>query len=135
MENGPGNGSTGLERNALAEAVSGYAAGSTTGEELSALFVDSTVYCHAGAEPGFLALGESGAEVVPVFSSLEELARFAEARGLEKLDWLSTNGADILGLLPEGYGLALDLASETPLILPASAIDKQVILRQVQEAT
>ena len=50
----------------------------------------------------------------------EGRASAARARGA--VAWFSTTGADLLGLLPEGYDIGLDLAGETPLRLRPSAL-------------
>lgn len=71
-----------------------------------------------------MAVGEAGAGLVPVFSSLEELARYVVARpgGQEAgCAWFSTTGSDPLGLLPDGYDLVLDPASDHGLRLRAAA--------------
>jgi hypothetical protein len=55
--------------------------------------------------------------VVPVFSSELELAKFAG-----KIDWFSTDGFDVLGLLPPGVLLGLDIASPHRIQLNRAAV-------------
>ncbi|MYW03766.1 SseB family protein [Streptomyces sp. SID3343] len=70
------------------------------------------LYCAQPESPGFGALGVPGDGMVPVFTSLEQLARFA-GQGA----WFSTLGSDLLDLLPPGYDLGLDLAGPQPYLL------------------
>ena len=116
----------------LAEAARGYAEGTSSAEELEAAFESARVYCRAATETGpcFLAVDD----LVPVFSSEEELARYAVARGEAEgiVRWFSTSGRDVLDLLPEGYGVALDPAGAHPLVLPAGSISHGVVLRRVE---
>ena len=65
---------------------------------------------------GFRALGVPEAGVVPVFTSVEQLAL---ARGT--VLWFSTTGADLLAQLPAGYDLVLDIAGPHPLRLHPGA--------------
>lgn len=74
-------------------------------------------YFQRGESPGFLAVGEPGAAVVPVFSSPTELVRYAGA-----CEWFSTTGGDLMTLLPEGYGLVVDIAGSDPQLLPAELL-------------
>jgi hypothetical protein len=90
---------------------------------LHAAFLAATVYCERGDRPGFRALGEPGAGVVPVFSSIEQLAL---ARGT--VDWFATTGADLLSELPAGYDLLLDMGGPAPLRLRPSALRRQVVI-------
>ena len=76
------------------------------------------MFCEAGERPGFLAVGSPGDGFIPVFSSEAELAR---ARGAVK--WFSTTGADLYGLVPNGYDLLLDVAGLAPLRLSPSAVE------------
>jgi hypothetical protein len=86
-----------------------FAAGRATPPELHQAFLSATVFCEAGERPGFVAVGPPGDGFIPVFSSGAELAR---ARGPVK--WFSTTGADLFGLLPDGYDLILDSAGADP---------------------
>ena len=101
----------------LAKVAQDAAEGRASAAELHEAFLAATVYCEAGDKPGFQAVGRPGAGLIPVFTSEVELAR---ARGA--VAWFSTTGADLLGLLPEGYDIGLDLAGETPLRLRPSAL-------------
>ena len=75
------------------------------------------VFCERGAAPGFCALGVPQSGVVPVFSSVEQLAL---ARG--PVPWFSMTGADLLDQLPSGYDLMLDIAGPAPLRLRTGAL-------------
>lgn len=75
------------------------------------------VFCERGTDPGFRALGVPAAGVVPVFSSVEQLAL---ARGA--VAWFSMTGADLLDHLPAGYDVMLDIAGPAPLRLRTSAL-------------
>ena len=75
------------------------------------------IFCERGATPGFRALGVPHAGVVPVFSSVEQLAL---ARGA--VPWFSITGADLLTQLPRGYDLVLDIAGPAPLRLRTGAL-------------
>lgn len=77
------------------------------------------MFCEAGEKPGFVAVGSPGSGLVPVFSSERELLR---ARG--SVPWFATTGADVLGLLPEGYDIVLDMAGDAPLRLRPAALER-----------
>ena len=100
----------------LADTARDVASGVADSRRLHEAFLAATVYCERGAEPGFRALGLPEAGVVPVFSSVEQLAL---ARGA--VAWFSTTGADLLAQLPSGYDLVLDIAGEHPLRLRPGA--------------
>jgi hypothetical protein len=74
-------------------------------------------YFQRGESPGFLAVGERGTAVVPAFSSPSELVRYAGA-----CEWFSLTGEDLMTLLPEGYGLVVDIAGSDPQLLPADLL-------------
>jgi SseB protein N-terminal domain len=101
----------------LTEVAREVAAGRASPQELHNAFLDAQVFCEAGERPGFMAMGPAGDRVVPVFSSEEELVR---ARG--PVPWFATTGADLFGLLPEGYDVVLDVAGEHPLRLRRAAV-------------
>lgn len=87
-------------------------------QELREAFVSARLYCQAAERPGVLALGEPGAGLVPAFTSPDRLAAYVTARGeTEAANCFSTLGADLLGLLPPGYGLIVDPGTEHTLIL------------------
>lgn len=81
------------------------------------------VFCERGADPGFRALGAPDAGLVPVFSSVEQLAL---ARGA--VPWFSMTGADLLDQLPPGYDLVLDIAGPGPLRLRTGALTVRATL-------
>lgn len=101
----------------LAETASEVVAGRTSPQELHEAFLDAQVFCEAGEQPGIQAVGPPGEGVVPVFTSEEQLVR---ARG--PVTWFVTSGTDLLGLLPEGYDVVLDIAGDHPLRLRRSAV-------------
>ena len=81
------------------------------------------VYCERAEHPGLRALGAAHAGVVPVFSSPEQLALASGA-----VPWFSVTGAELLGLLPAGYDLVLDLAGPAPLRLRPGALTARAVL-------
>lgn len=107
---------------ALAEVAGRAAAGKASAEELHEAFLSATVFCEAGDKPGFQALGESGNGLIPVFSSDAQLARYALQAERPAMAWFSTTGADLLGLMPDGYDIALDIAGDSPLRLRPAAL-------------
>ena len=113
----------------LAVTVQDFLAGKCEAPQLHEAFTESTVYCQAAERPGFVATGEPDRGWVPVFSSLPELARYAVARDEPDMGWFSTTGADVLELLPEGYGILLDPLSEHCLTLPAPDDRPDLVIR------
>lgn len=103
----------------LAEVASDVAAGRATPQELHDAFLNAQVFCEAGDRPGFVAVGPPGDGFIPVFTSEAQLTR---ARG--PVQWFATTGADLFGLVPEGYDLILDIAGPTPLRLSPSAVQR-----------
>ncbi|HKY74613.1 MAG TPA: SseB family protein [Acidimicrobiia bacterium] len=106
----------------LAEVASDAAAGRATPQELHDAFLKAQVVCEAGDRPGFVAVGPPGDGFIPVFTSEVELAR---ARG--PVRWFATTGADLFGLVPEGYDLILDIAGLAPLRLSPSAVQRSTV--------
>ena len=109
-------------RRTLADVARAFSAGEADAQTLHEAFLAATLWCEAGDRPGFQAFGTQGSGMVPVFTSETELAR---ARGA--VSWFSTNGADLLDLVPEGYDLVLDMAGETPLVLRPAALRRTVV--------
>jgi hypothetical protein len=110
----------------LADVAAAVAAGTADAAELHAAFLAATVYGERRGDssgPGFRALGEPGAGVVPVFSSVEQLAL---ARGT--VAWFACTGADLLTELPAGYDLLLDMGGAQPLRLRPAALSRQVVI-------
>ena len=121
----------------LEAAVRRFSSGELGGEELTDRFRTGRWYAMlpSGAEraqrPGFLAVGTPGAGYVPVFTSLAALARYAATspeRHPDGVDWLSTTGDDLLSLLPAGYGLLVDAASDHAVYLEARAVRRRPVL-------
>ena len=104
----------------LADVAASVASGDADASLLGPAFCAAAVFALAADRPGVLApVGGP----VPVFTSLNQLSRFAgPAR------WLSTSGEDLLRLLPPGTDLLLDPASDTPLRLNGAAVRRQLTL-------
>ncbi len=101
----------------LADVSRNVARGVADFRELHEALLAAAVFCERGTDPGFRALGVPPAGIVPVFTSLEQLAL---ARGA--VPWFSLTGADLLDQLPPGYDLVLDIAGPAPLRLRAAAL-------------
>ncbi|QKV97928.1 SseB family protein [Streptomyces sp. NA02950] len=85
---------------------------------------EARLYFQRPEKPGFLVseTGDAGA-IVPVFTSIPGLARFAGA-----CSWASTSVEDLVGLLPEGVRALVDPLGERPFLLDAR------VLREAAEA-
>ncbi|MGH9247333.1 MAG: SseB family protein [Acidimicrobiales bacterium] len=115
----------------LGGSVARFQADELTAEEFTEVFMRSRVYCVRPERPGFLAVGPRGGGHIPVFSSLTELARYAAKFPepyADGVDWFSTTGEDLLSLVPEGYGLVIDVASDDAVHLDAAAIQRKPVL-------
>ena len=110
---------TAIPRRSLVELARDIATGEATPQELHEAFSAAVVLCEAGERPGFVALGPPGGGFIPVFTSEAELVR---ARG--PVRWFATTGADLFGLIPEGYDLILDMAGPVRLRLRPSAVQR-----------
>jgi hypothetical protein len=69
--------------------------------------------------------------VVPVFSSLSELARFVVSQpelATRETRWASTVGAEILQLVPPGYEITLDPAASDRVTIPKHARRAETVL-------
>lgn len=106
----------------LADAVRAFTTGSMSAEDFQAIFAASKVYCPRGENPGFLALHDTQQPVIPMFSSLKELRRYA---GKESKYFVIT-GAEVLDLLPTGYGLILDIEGEHRVVFDAQAVEQLI---------
>jgi hypothetical protein len=105
----------------LSDAVEAFATGMMSAEDFQAVFLVSKVYCPRGERPGFLALHETPEPVIPMFTSLDELRAYAgDSR------WFSVTGAEVLDLLPTGYGLVLDIEGEHRVMFDAQAIEQMI---------
>ena len=76
-----------------------------------------------GGAPAVAALGPPGAGFVAMFSSLDALAAYAG-----ECDWASAPGADLLELVPPGYGVVVDPGGPHPAVLAAWAITRGVVI-------
>lgn len=106
----------------LADAVRAFTTGSMSAEDFQAVFATSKVYCPRGENPGFLALHDTQQPVIPMFSSLKELRRYA---GKESKYFVIT-GAEVLDLLPTGYGFVIDIDGQHRMVFDAKAVEQMV---------
>jgi hypothetical protein len=106
----------------LADAVRAFTTGSLSAEDFQQIFATSKVYCPRGENPGFLALHNTQQPVIPMFTSLKELRRYA---GKESKYFVIT-GAEVIDLLPTGYGFVLDMEGEHRMVFDAKAVEQMV---------
>ncbi|MFP8942726.1 SseB family protein [Streptomyces fenghuangensis] len=106
----------------LAEAVRAFTTGVMSPEDFQAIFATSKVYCPRGDTPGFLALHNTQQPVIPMFTTLKELRAYA---GKESKYFVIT-GAEVLDLLPSGYGFVLDMEGEHRIVFDAKAVEEMV---------
>ncbi|MEE1930152.1 SseB family protein [Streptomyces sp. TRM 70351] len=106
----------------LADAVRGFATGTLSPEDFQGIFHNARVYCPRGETPGFLALHNTQQPVIPMFSSLKELRAYA---GKESRYFVIT-GAEVLDLLPTGYGFVLDMEGDHRVVFDAKAVEEMV---------
>ncbi|MFJ2953306.1 SseB family protein [Streptomyces sp. NPDC087270] len=106
----------------LADAVRAFTTGAMMAEDFQAIFATSKVYCPRGENPGFLALHDTQQPVIPMFTSLKELRRYA---GKESKYFVIT-GAEVLDLLPTGYGFVLDIDGQHRMVFDAKAVEQMV---------
>ena len=105
----------------LSEVALAVVAGTAEPEELLSVLQGSVVFCEAPETPGVMTVKTPEGPLVPVFSSLAELAT---ARGA--VAWFSTTGLDLLDLLPAGHDLLLDPAGPVPLRLRTASLRRVV---------
>ncbi|GGP70411.1 type III secretion system (T3SS) SseB-like protein [Streptomyces sp. TLI_146] len=106
----------------LADAVRAFTTGSLSAEDFQQIFAGSKVYCPRGDNPGFLALHNTQQPVIPMFTSLKELRRYA---GKESKYFVIT-GAEVIDLLPTGYGFVLDMEGDHRMVFDAKAVEQMV---------
>ncbi|MFC7218040.1 SseB family protein [Streptomyces polyrhachis] len=106
----------------LAEAVRAFTSGSLAVEDFQHVFATAKIYCPRGENPGFLALHDTQQPVIPLFTSLKELRRYA---GRES-KYFTVTGAEVLDLLPTGYGFVLDMEGEHRMVVDAKAVEEMV---------
>jgi SseB protein N-terminal domain len=106
----------------LADAVRAFTTGSMSAEDFQSIFATSKVYCPRGDNPGFLALHDTQQPVIPMFSSLKQLRRYA---GKDSKHFVIT-GAEVLDLLPTGYGFVIDMEGEHRMVFDAKAVEQMV---------
>ncbi|OEU90194.1 hypothetical protein DB35_02515 [Streptomyces abyssalis] len=106
----------------LRETVRAFTNGTLTSEDFQSIFSTSKVYCPRGETPGFLALHDTQQPVIPMFTTLKELRRYA---GKESRYFVIT-GAEVLDLLPSGYGFVLDMEGDHRIVFDAKAVEEMV---------
>jgi hypothetical protein len=115
----------------LTPVLAAFAAGSVDGAALQAAFETATLFVQrvpdASGGPAVAAVGPPGAGHVVVHASLRSLAAYAGP-----CDWASAPGADLLDLVPPGYGLLVDPAGPHPGVLPAGALRRGRVLSAVR---
>ena len=83
---------------------------------------DQSAGTQRGDNPGFLAQHNTQQPVIPMFTSLKELRRYA---GKESKYFVIT-GAEVIDLLPTGYGFVLDMEGEHRMVFDAKAVEQMV---------
>jgi SseB protein N-terminal domain len=106
----------------LADALRAYTSGAMSTEEFHDVFLAAKIYCPRGENPGFLALHTTQEPVIPLFTSLKELRRYAG----KDSRYFTVSGGEVLDLLPSGYGFALDMEGEHRIVLDARAVEEMV---------
>ncbi|MFE7585605.1 SseB family protein [Streptomyces gardneri] len=106
----------------LADAVRAFTTGTLAPEDFQQIFATSKVYCPRGDNPGFLALHNTQQPVIPMFTTLKELRRYA---GKESKYFVIT-GAEVIDLLPTGYGFVLDMEGDHRMVFDAKAVEQMV---------
>jgi type III secretion system (T3SS) SseB-like protein len=115
----------------LGDAVERFAAGDLGADVLTERFLVTRVYALRTERPGFVAVGTPGSGYIPIFSTLAEVWRYTAQfpeRYSDGVDWLSSTGEDLLTLVPKGYGLVLDVASDHAVRLEATGIQRRPVL-------
>jgi SseB protein N-terminal domain len=106
----------------LSDAVRVFATGAMVAEDFQEIFMVSRLYCPRGDKPGFLALHDTPEPVIPMFSCLAELRHYAG----EQSRHFSVTGAEALDLVPDGYGIVLDIGGEHRVMFDAKAIEQMI---------
>ena len=106
----------------LTDAVRAFASGAISPEDFHAVFTTCKVFCPRGDRPGFLALHDTPQPVIPMFSSLVELRRYSG----EQSRFFTVTGAEVLDLLPTGYGIVLDIEGEHRVVFDPQAIEQMI---------
>ena len=119
---GDENGGAQILQPSLADAIRAFATGSIGPEDFHAVFTVSKIYCPRGERPGFLALHDTPQPVIPMFSSLMELRRYSG----EQSKFFTVTGAEVLDLLPTGYGIILDIEGEHRIVFDSEAIAQMI---------
>lgn len=104
----------------LTQVARRFHTGNATGKELSLAFARADVFCVYTEEPGFLAVETDEGGFVPMYSSEDALL---EEEG--PCAFFSAPAARLVPLVPEGYGLVVDLGSEHQVALPSWAFHQE----------
>lgn len=104
----------------LTDTLRAYTSGAMSTEEFQDIFWSAKVYCPRGDAPGFLAIETTQEPVIPLFTSLRELRKYA---GKESR-YFTVTGGEVLDLLPHGYGFALDMEGVHRIVFDAKAADE-----------
>ncbi len=111
----------------LAPAVAAFCDGRLPAAAFQAALERATLFVERVEGPSgaaaVAAVGEPGSGAVCLYTSLAELAAHAG-----ECDWASAPGADLLDLVPEGYGVVVDPAGPFTVALPASALSRGVVM-------
>ena len=104
--------------------------GVVSAETLSLAFSDAVFFCRRGEEFAFQALGTPQRGIIPFYSSEESLAR---AEG--PCAWFSATGLELIAMVPDGYGVVIDLGSVNQVALAPWAIRPQRETHEPQSAS
>jgi hypothetical protein len=115
----------------VTQVLAAFAAGAVDGAALQAAFETATLFVRrlpsASGGPALAAVGPPGAGYVVVHASLRTLAAHAGP-----CDWASAPGAELLDLVPPGYGVLVDPAGPHPAVLPPGALRPGRVLTAVR---
>ncbi|WKX70182.1 SseB family protein [Streptomyces sp. XD-27] len=103
----------------LAECVRREAVASMSDAEKATALRGLRLYFERPEEPGFLVSETEIGRLVPVFTSVEGLAKFAGVCG-----WASTTAEDLVELLPDGVRALVDPYGEQPFLLDTDVLSE-----------
>ncbi|GAA2936035.1 SseB family protein [Streptomyces violaceus] len=107
----------------LTDAVRAFTTGQMAAEDFQQAFADVEGLLPARRQPRLpRAAQHPAAAVIPMFSTLKELRRYA---GKESKYFVIT-GSEVLDLLPTGYGFVLDMEGEHRMVFDAKAVEQMV---------
>jgi SseB protein N-terminal domain len=114
----------------LGELLAGLHAGATDGEQLVAGVREALLVVPTDGDESVLTAEQDGARFLYAFTSTEQLARFAAARGEGDREWsyLTVRGSRLAEVLAPELGtdavLAVDVAGPCPGLFPASVLSQ-----------